>query len=68
MMKQALDEKYYNAEDVHPDSGRDGDEGGEIEKPYFKKEDELLRLQIGWEELESKDGFLAARDRSLRQR
>ncbi|KAL3725648.1 hypothetical protein ACJRO7_030648, partial [Eucalyptus globulus] len=56
MMKQALDEKYYNAEDVHPDFGCDGDaEGGEIEKPYFKKEDELLGLQIDWENQNPRD-------------
>lgn len=68
MMKQVFDEKYYNAEDVDPDFGSDGDEGGEIEKPDFKKEDELLGLPIGWDESESKDGFLAARERSLKHK
>ncbi|XP_030461624.2 uncharacterized protein LOC115681724 [Syzygium oleosum] len=69
MMKQVFNEKYYNADDVDPDFGSDGDEeGGEIEKPDFKKEDELLGLQVGWDEAESKDGFLAARERSLRHK
>jgi len=49
-MKQVFSEKYNNAEDVDPDFGSHGEEeGGEIEKPYFKKEDELLGLQIDWE-------------------
>ncbi|KAF8010811.1 hypothetical protein BT93_J1458 [Corymbia citriodora subsp. variegata] len=69
MMKQVFNEKYYHTDDVDPDFGSDGDvEGEEIEKPDFKKEDELLGLPIGWDESESKDGFLAARERSLRHK
>ncbi|XP_018716975.2 protein KRI1 homolog isoform X2 [Eucalyptus grandis] len=69
MMKQVFNQKYYNADDVDPDFGSDRDEdGGEIEKPDFEKEDELLGLPVGWDESESKDGFVAARERSLRHK
>ena len=67
MMKVAFGEEYYEKEDIDPGFGSDmDDEGdGEIEKPDFDKEDELLGLPKGWASSESGDGFLAARQRSL---
>ncbi|XVE90627.1 hypothetical protein DITRI_Ditri20bG0092900 [Diplodiscus trichospermus] len=59
MMKTVFDEKYYDDEDMEFNSDSDG-----IEKPDFDKEDELLGLPIGWDVLESHDGFLAARERN----
>ncbi|OWM72302.1 protein KRI1 homolog [Punica granatum] len=67
MMKKVFDEKYYEAEDLDPDFGSDRDEDGDIEKPDFEKEDELLRLPKGWDVPGSGDGFLAARERMLKQ-
>lgn len=68
MMKKVFDEKYYEAEDMDPEFGSDGDEGGDIEKPDFEKEDELLGLPEGWDGSGSGDGFLAARERILKQK
>ncbi|XP_038898725.1 protein KRI1 homolog [Benincasa hispida] len=67
MMKAAFSEEYYEKEDIDPGFGSDmDDEGdGEIEKPDFDKEDELLGLPKGWASSELGDGFLAARQRSL---
>ncbi|XP_028772050.1 LOW QUALITY PROTEIN: protein KRI1 homolog [Neltuma alba] len=64
MMKAAFDEKYYNAEDADSDFCGDNDE---MEKPDFAKEDELLGLPKDWDACGSDDGFLAARERALRQ-
>lgn len=66
MMKKAFDEKYYNAEDA--DSDFFGDNDDEMEKPDFEKEDELLGLPKDWDVCGSDDGFLAARDRALKQK
>ncbi|GKV27861.1 hypothetical protein SLEP1_g36981 [Rubroshorea leprosula] len=63
MMKAVFNEKYYAAEDEEFGSDEDG-----IEKPDFNKEDELLGLPKGWDVLESGDGFLAARERILKQK
>lgn len=70
MMKRAFSEEYYEKEDIDPGFGSDmDDEGdGEIEKPDFDKEDELLGLPKGWASSESGDGFLAARQRSLKHK
>ncbi|EXC23014.1 hypothetical protein L484_001209 [Morus notabilis] len=68
MMKKAFGDKYYDAEDADPEYGSDADEDGEIEKPDFEKEDELLGLPKGWASGESGDGFLAARERILKHK
>ncbi|KAF5454899.1 hypothetical protein F2P56_024530 [Juglans regia] len=69
MMKAAFGEEYYEEEDADPEYGskRDEDEG-EIEKPDFDEEDELLGLPKGWDECGPGDGFLAARERSLKRK
>ncbi|KAL2538576.1 KRR1 family protein [Forsythia ovata] len=66
-MKEAFDNKYYDAEDVNPEFGSGSDEdAAEYEKPDFDKEDRLLGLPNGWDEAkETRDGFLAARQRIL---
>ncbi|KAI4304185.1 hypothetical protein MLD38_039734 [Melastoma candidum] len=68
VMKRVFDEKYYAAEDVDPNFGSDKDDEGDsdMEKPDFSKEDELLGLPKGWDVSGSSDGFLAARERSLK--
>lgn len=69
MMKAVFDAKYYDAEDVNPQFGQDREEDeGDIEKPDFDKEDELLGLPKGWDVIESGDGFKAARERSLKHK
>ncbi|KAL2335969.1 hypothetical protein Fmac_010415 [Flemingia macrophylla] len=65
MMKRAFDEKYYNAEDADHDFCSDNDD---IEKPDFEKEDELLGLPKGWDECGSNDGFLATREKVLKEK
>lgn len=69
-MKEAFDDDYYEANDVDPEFGSDRDEdGGELEKPDFDKEDELFGLPKGWDDMHgSGDGFEAARERILKQR
>jgi protein KRI1 len=70
MMKKAFGAEYYDEEDVDPEFGsnRDEDEGN-IEKPDFEEEDELLGLPKGWDdESGSVDGFLAARERILKRK
>ncbi|PON89105.1 KRR1 interacting protein [Trema orientale] len=69
MMKKTFGNKYYEAEDADPEFGSNTDEDvGEIEKPDFDKEDELLGFPKGWDRCETDDGFLAARDRALKQK
>ncbi|XP_019198195.1 PREDICTED: protein KRI1 homolog [Ipomoea nil] len=69
-MKNAFGEAYYEAEDVNPDFGSDSDEDadeGDLEKPDFDKEDELLGLPKGWDETnQPRDGFLSIRERILK--
>ncbi|ESW19467.1 hypothetical protein PHAVU_006G127600 [Phaseolus vulgaris] len=65
MMKAAFDDKYYNAEDADPDFCSDNDD---IEKPDFEKEDELLGLPKGWDACGSNGGFLAAREKVLKEK
>jgi len=50
---------------VEPGFGSD-DDNDEMEKPDFDKEDELLGLPKDWDMIDSSDGFLAARERSLK--
>ncbi|KAM7524486.1 hypothetical protein LguiA_014388 [Lonicera macranthoides] len=65
-MKEMFDEDYYKANDEDPEFGSDTDEDGELEKPDFDKEDELLGLGKGWDdEYGSTDGFLAFRKRKV---
>ncbi|XP_024988854.1 protein KRI1 homolog [Cynara cardunculus var. scolymus] len=67
-MKKAFDEKFYNADDVDPDFGSDA-EDGELEKPNFDEDDDLLGLPKGWDDqYGSSDGFLAARQRILKSK
>ncbi|GLT46536.1 hypothetical protein SLA2020_202820 [Shorea laevis] len=63
MMKAVFNEKYYATEDEEFGSDED-----DIEKPDFDEEDKLLGLPKGWDVLESGDGFLAARERILKQK
>jgi protein KRI1 len=65
MMKKAFDEKYYNAEDADPEFCSDDED---MEKPDFEKEDELLGLPKGWDESGSDGGFLAAREKALKEK
>ncbi|WOG97496.1 hypothetical protein DCAR_0416836 [Daucus carota subsp. sativus] len=68
-MKVAFNDDYYEANDADPDFASEGDEDGEIEKPDFDKEDELLGLKEGWDDMDgSGDGFKAARERFLKQK
>ncbi|MED6148848.1 hypothetical protein PIB30_056932 [Stylosanthes scabra] len=66
MMKAAFDDKYYNAEDADPGFGSENDD--DMEKPDFEKEDELLGLPKGWDSTESHDGFVAVRERVLKEK
>ncbi|KAL3845548.1 hypothetical protein ACJIZ3_002951 [Penstemon smallii] len=51
-MKEAFGDEYYKAEDVSPEFGSDEDEEGiGFEKPDFEKEDDLLGLSKGWDEV-----------------
>ncbi|KAJ8753060.1 hypothetical protein K2173_011828 [Erythroxylum novogranatense] len=69
MMEKAFNDEYYDAEDIDPHYDHDSDDDeGEIEKPDFDKEDELLGLAKGWDELDFNGGFLAARERSLKRK
>lgn len=64
-MKEMFGADYYGAEDADPDFGS-GDEG-DIEKPDFDKEDELLGLPKDWDVGGTKDGFETVRERVLKQ-
>ncbi|CAL5209989.1 unnamed protein product [Lathyrus oleraceus] len=66
MMKKAFDDKYYNAEDADPEFCSEDEE--DTEKPDFEKEDELLGLPKGWDEPGSDGGFLAAREKALKEK
>lgn len=68
-MKVAFGNDYYEANDADPDFASDGDEDGEIEKPDFDREDELLGIKEGWDDMNgSGDGFRAARERFLKKK
>jgi protein KRI1 len=71
LMEKAFGDEYYGKEDVDPEFGSGGDEDedeGEIEKPDFEEEDELLGLPKGWDECGSGGGFLAAREMALKRK
>ncbi|CAI9102692.1 OLC1v1000999C1 [Oldenlandia corymbosa var. corymbosa] len=70
MMERAYNKTYYEAEDIDPGFGSENDEDGdELEKPDFEKEDELLGLSKGWENVNgTTDGFSAARERILKEK
>ncbi|KAI3870608.1 hypothetical protein MKX03_030172 [Papaver bracteatum] len=61
-MKKTFNDDYYNAEDADFGSQEDGD----IEKPDFDKEDELLGLPKDWDVCGTGDGFAAVRERVLK--
>ncbi|KAL6142993.1 hypothetical protein ACLB2K_061268 [Fragaria x ananassa] len=65
MMKKAFNDEYYEDDDTDFCSDM-GEDGGEMEKPDFDKEDELLGLPKGWDGAGSGDGFLAAREKILK--
>ncbi|PWA58371.1 Kri1-like, C-terminal [Artemisia annua] len=71
-MKKAFDDKFYNAKDVDPNFASeedDDDEDGEMEKPNFDEEDELLGLPKGWDDkFGSGDGFAATRAKVLKKK
>ncbi|KAG6435954.1 hypothetical protein SASPL_100835 [Salvia splendens] len=68
-MNEAFGEEYYGAEDVDPQFGTDDDEDEELEKPDFDKEDELLGLDKGWDEVDkSGEGFKSFRERIIKDR
>ncbi|XP_072953569.1 uncharacterized protein [Typha angustifolia] len=64
-MKETFDEDYYGAEDANPDFGSYAE--GELEKPDFDKEDELLGLPKDWD-VGSGEGFKATRERVLKHK
>ncbi|XP_071701863.1 uncharacterized protein [Rutidosis leptorrhynchoides] len=67
-MKKAFDDKFYEAEDVDPEFGSEG-EDCELKKPNFDEEDDMLGLPKGWEdEFGSDDGFLGTRKRFLKSK
>ncbi|KAI3871922.1 hypothetical protein MKX03_012955 [Papaver bracteatum] len=66
-MKKTFNDDYYNAEDADFGSEED-DEDGDIEKPDFDKEDELLGLPKDWDVCGTGDGFTAVRERVLKSK
>ncbi|KAI3871919.1 hypothetical protein MKX03_012952 [Papaver bracteatum] len=66
-MKKTFNDDYYNAEDADFGSEED-DEDGDIEKPDFDKEDELLGLPKDWDVCGTSDGFAAVRERVLKSK
>lgn len=66
-MKEAFDKEYYEADDIDPQFGSDMEEDGELEKPDFDKEDEMLGLAKGWDDVnKSSDGFRLTREKLLK--
>ncbi|KAJ6806415.1 protein KRI1-like protein [Iris pallida] len=65
-MKEVFDVDYYGKEDADPGFG--SDEEGNLEKPDFDKEDELLGLPKDWDVAGTKEGFEAARERVLKRK
>ncbi|XP_010466786.1 PREDICTED: protein KRI1 homolog [Camelina sativa] len=64
VMKAAFDDDYYGAED----SDLNSDEDDDGEKPDFDKEDDLLGLPKDWDVIQGGDGFVAAREKVLKQK
>ncbi|KAA8518115.1 hypothetical protein F0562_015589 [Nyssa sinensis] len=69
-IKEAFNADYYDANDVDLEFGSDSDEdGSDLEKLDFEKEDELLGLPKGWDDVcGPRDRFLTAKERNLKQR
>lgn len=68
-MRESFNDEYYGADDVDPEFGSDEEEDKGLKKPDFDKEDELLGLEKGWDEISSsRDGFLAAREKQLKRK
>ncbi|KAI3871920.1 hypothetical protein MKX03_012953 [Papaver bracteatum] len=66
-IKKTFNDDYYNAEDADFGSEED-DEDGDIEKPDFDKEDELLGLPKDWDVCGTGDGFVSVRERVLKSK
>ncbi|KAI3880594.1 hypothetical protein MKW92_020083 [Papaver armeniacum] len=66
-MNKTFNNDYYNAEDADFGDEED-DEDGDIEKPDFDKEDELLGLPKDWDVCGIGDGFAAVRERVLKSK
>ncbi|KAK1425683.1 hypothetical protein QVD17_21038 [Tagetes erecta] len=67
-MKKAFDDNFYEADDVDPAFGSD-EEDGELKKPNFDEEDDLLGLPKGWdEESDPGKGFKAIREKLLKNK
>lgn len=67
-MKKAFDDNFYEADDVDPDFGSD-EEDGELKKPNFDEEDDLLGLPKGWDDEEDPGkGFKAIREKLLKNK
>ncbi|TMX00336.1 hypothetical protein EJD97_001034 [Solanum chilense] len=63
-MKASFGDAYYDGDDIDPEFGNDEDE---LKKPDFDKEDELLGLPKGWDNVdEPRDGFLSTREKLLK--
>lgn len=65
-MREVFDTRYYDAEDADPGFGSDAE--GDLEKPNFDKEDELLGLGKDWDVVNSNEGFAAVRERMLKKK
>ncbi|KAF6153491.1 hypothetical protein GIB67_027358 [Kingdonia uniflora] len=65
-MKDTFDGGYYDAEDKAPGFGSDDEDDGDLEKPDFDKEDELLGIPKNWDICGPSDGFSAAREKVLK--
>ncbi|KAL8268920.1 hypothetical protein R6Q59_002718 [Mikania micrantha] len=67
-MKKAFGDDFYEANDIDPDFGSD-EEDGELKKPNFDEEDDLLGLPKGWDdEYGSNEGFLTTREKTLKKK
>ncbi|KAJ4751238.1 Protein KRI1 [Rhynchospora pubera] len=71
-MQEVFGSDYYEEADVDPGFGPDETEG-ELEKPDFSKEDELLGLEEGWDAVDESnksngDGFEKARERYMQKK
>ncbi|KAK8937785.1 hypothetical protein KSP40_PGU007648 [Platanthera guangdongensis] len=64
-MKEMFNADYYNAEDADPDFG--SDDGDDVKKPDFDKEDKLLGLTDGFNSVDTMDGFEGMRKILLKE-
>ncbi|KAJ1264445.1 hypothetical protein BS78_08G001700 [Paspalum vaginatum] len=65
-MQAMFDDSYYEADDANPEFGSGGEEGMDLEKPDFDKEDELLGLPKGWAGDQSKEEPTAAEGKATK--